>query len=227
MRPKAVFAILGVLASAALVAALMGPELAKADRKGAAAAVRAGDAVVSGPNARIEGGPSVQGAKASVGDGEDGSTEEDEGTVDGEDGSTDERNSGGEAAEESAPSDGEVVLKMKGDEGVGFSGTCSVVGEEEEFEGQVPEEFTIALDGEELECEIRKEDGDGTLKVVLVSENNRIVQQTNDEGTMSISYSDNGGSSSSSVSGSSNVVIQSSSTSSSSVIRSNSSSTGD
>ncbi len=206
-------AILGVLASVALVVGLIRPGSAESDGENGGDVVRAGDAVVEGADARIEGGPSVEGDEASVGDGESGSGE-DEGP-----------NDEAEESERASLGEGEVLLKMKGDEGVEFSGTCSVGGEEEEMEGQVPEEFTFALNGDELECEVRKEGG-GTLKMVLISENDRIVQKVSGDSTMKFAYSSNGGSSSTtSGSGSSNVVTQSSSSVSSSSVQSNSSST--
>ena len=215
MRPKAIFAILGALASVALAAGLTGPELAKADREDSAVAragdavgdggvVRAGNAVVDEDGARIEGGPSVDGEEGGSGD-----------------------EAAGEEEEGAPAEDGEAVLKIRGDEGVEFSGTCSVGGEERELKGQVPEEFTFVLDGDELECEISKEGGDGTLQVVLVSGDDRIAQRVTGDSTTKLTYSGNGVSSSSTSSSSSsnNVVTQSSS--SSVVQSSSSSSTGD
>lgn len=221
MRPKAVFAILGALTSVALAAGLVGTGFAQADAEdgeGVRAGdvtvedgvVRAGDVVIDESGVRIEGGPSIDsGEESRTGDGESGSVEEE--------GSSDE---GDVEDEESTPvGDGEVLLKLKGDEGVEFSGTCSVGGEEQEIQGQVPEEFTFALDGDELECEVRKE-GDGTLKLVLLSGDDRISQRVSGDGTLKFSYSGNGVSSStSSVSGSSSAVNQSS------VVQSSSSST--
>ncbi|QIN77611.1 hypothetical protein GBA65_02790 [Rubrobacter marinus] len=209
MSTKAMIAVLGVLASVALVAGLVRPGSAESGGEDGDNVVRAGSAVVDGADARIEDGPSVEGDEATVGEGE--SAEEDE----------------AEESEGATPGDGEVVLRMRGDEGVEFSGTCSVGGEEREMEGQVPDEFTFALDGDELECEVRKE-GEGTLKMVLVSENDRIVQKVSGDSTMKFAYSGNGSSSSTtSVSGSSNVVTQSSSSVSSSSVQSSASSTSD
>ncbi len=222
MRPKAVFSILGVLTSVALAAGLVGTGFAQADAEdgeGVRAGdvtvedgvVRTGDVVVDDSGVRIEGGPSTDSnGESSTGDGESGSVEE-EGF----------RDKGDVEDEESTPvADGEVLLKLKGDEGVEFSGTCSVGGEEQEIQGQVPEEFTFALDGDELECEVRKE-GDGTLKLVLLSGDDRVSQRVSGDATLKFSYSGNGVSSStSSVSGSSSVVSQSSS-----VVQSSSSST--
>lgn len=223
MRPTIVFAVLGVLASVALAAGLVGPAPAEVDKKDGGVSARAGDAVVSDgviragdavvgdgvvragnavvdeDGARIEDGPSVEGAdQDSVGD------------------------EGNEEGQESAPvGEGGVVLKLKGDEGVEFSGTCSVGGGEKEIGGQVPDEFTFVLEGDELACEIRKEGNDGTLKLVLLSGDDRIVQRVSGDSTLKFTYSDNGVSSStSSVSSSSSVVSQSSS-----VVQSSSSST--
>ena len=216
MRPKAVFAVLGVLACVALAVGLVGTESAGADRKDGAVVragdvaidsgvVRAGDVVVDESGVRIEDGPSVGNDEESGFGEEEGSNGE--GVVEDEEGTP--------------VGDGEVVLRLKGDEGVEFSGTCSVGGEEQEIKGQVPQEFTFEIDGDELECEVRKEGDDGTLKLVLLSGDDRIVQKVSGDSTMKFTYSDNGVSSStSSVSGSSSVVSQSSS-----VVQSSSSST--
>ena len=209
MRPKAIITLVGVLASIALLVGLLETGTAEADREDEVRAgdavvsdteVRAGNAVVDENGARIEGVPSADGAEDRA---EDEQAEEDgEGT----------------------PA-GEAVLSMRGDEGVEFSGTCSVGGEEEEIEGQVPEEFTFKLDGDELECEIETE-GDGMLKMILVSGNDRMIQKVSGGGTTELTFSDNGVSSSTSSStsvsgsGTSSVVNQSSS-----VVRSSSSST--
>ena len=214
MRPKVVITLLGALASIALVLGLSETRLAQADRENGVRAgnavvkggeVRAGNAVVDKDGARIEGGSSADGAEAPPAEKKEG---------------------------QSAPA-GEAVLRMKGDEGVEFSGTCSVGGETQEIEGQVPEEFTFVLDGDELECEFETQ-GDGMLKMVLVHGNDRIVQKVSGGSTTEFSYSGNGvsssTSSSTSVSGSgssSSVVNQSSSaaagSSSSSVVQSSSS----
>ena len=223
MRPKAIFAVSGTLASVALTAGLVSIGPAGADgEKGDATVragnvvvgdgtVRAGDAVIDESGVRIEGGSSIINDEGNVS--EAGSVEES--------GSDEE---GTEEDQESTPvGEDEVVMRLKGDEGVEFSGTCSVGGEEQEIKGKVPDEFTFGLDGGELECEIRKEGGDGALKMVLVSGNDRVVQKVNGDSTLKFTYSDDGVSSSTtSSSGSSNVVSQSSS---SSIVQSNSSST--
>ena len=116
---------------------------------------------------------------------------------------------------------GEVVLEIGGDPGTAFSGTCSVGDEENELSGEVPESFSYELGGEQLKCEIRKENTDsGTLEVLLTGPGDRIQQRTDSPGgTISLSYSENSVSSSTSSSGSSssvNQVVNSSSGSSSS-----------
>lgn len=118
-------------------------------------------------------------------------------------------------------SDREVTLSLEGDAGTVFSGTCSVGDEEESFEGQVPESFSYELGGRQLECEIQKQDGSGTLEVLLTGPGDRIRQQTDSPGdTINLTYSENGSSSSTtSSSGSSssvNQVVSSSSSGSSS-----------
>lgn len=120
-----------------------------------------------------------------------------------------------------------VTLSLEGDAGTGFSGTCSVGDEVESFEGEVPESFSYDLGGQQLECEIRKQAGDGTLEVLLTGPGDRIRQQIGSSGgTINLTYSENGGSSSStSSSGSSSSVNQVVSSSSSGSSSSTSSST--
>lgn len=214
MRIKAVFAVLGVLVSVALMVWLVGPGIAQDDRKNGGV-VRAGDAVIDGAGIRIEDGPSIDGAGVRIGENEDGSGRKDSSVgVENE-----------EDRESTPVGDGEAVLKLRGDDGVEFSGTCSVGGEEQEIEGQVPEEFTFRLDGEELECKIRKEGDDGTLRMVMLSENSRSVQTASGDSTLKLTFSESGASSSTNSVSSSGSVSQSSSNSS--VVRSSSSSTGD
>ena len=102
----------------------------------------------------------------------------------------------------------EVTLRIEGDPGTGFSGTCNVGDEENELSGQVPESFGYDLEGQQLECEIRQEDA-GSLEILLVGPGDRIEQQINAPGgTISLAYSENGVSSSTSSSGSSSSVNQ-------------------
>jgi hypothetical protein len=123
----------------------------------------------------------------------------------------------------------EVMLEIDGDPGTEFSGVCSVGDEENELSGEVPDSFSYDLEGQQLECEIRKEStGSGSLKVLLTGPGDRIEQQTSTPGgTIRLVYSGNSVSSSTSSSGSSNSVNQvssSSGSSSSSSVISNSSS---
>jgi hypothetical protein len=107
-------------------------------------------------------------------------------------------------------SDREITLSFEGDAGTGFSGVCNVGDEEESFEGQVPESFSYELGGRQLECEIQKQDGSGTLEVLLTGPGDRVRQQTgNPGGTINLTYSEKGSTSSSnSSSGSSSSVNQ-------------------
>ena len=100
----------------------------------------------------------------------------------------------------------EFTLDIEGDQGIGFSGVCTVGGEEQELNGQVPASFVYNLQGQQLECQIRSVDG-GNLKVSLTGPGNNIVQQTNG-GTINLTLASNGTSSSTSSSGSSNSVRQ-------------------
>lgn len=110
--------------------------------------------------------------------------------------------------------EGRAVLRVVGEPGTGFSGACTVGGEErEELAGEVPGRFAYDLDGGELGCEISNESG-GRMRVVFVAGQSRVEQQTSAEGAkMQFRYSENGVSSSTSSSGSSGVVSQSSSSS--------------
>ena len=94
--------------------------------------------------------------------------------------------------------DGEVTLEIEGDPGTAFYGMCSSGDQFRELDGEVPASFVYALDGRKLECEIRNE-GNGVLKVILASGNDRIVQQTDSQGAViTLAYSEDGVSSSTS-----------------------------
>ncbi|MBA3471826.1 MAG: hypothetical protein H0T57_01125 [Rubrobacter sp.] len=143
---------------------------------------------------------------------DDGAEEQDTGgqtteqTVDSED--TKEDTKVGEERTGGGGSGREVTLSIEGDPGTGFSGTCNVGDEENELSGQVPESFGYDLEGQQLECEIRQE-GAGSLKILLTGPGDRIEQQINNPGgTISLAYSENGVSSSTSSSGSSSSVNQ-------------------
>ena len=118
----------------------------------------------------------------------------------------------------------QAVLEMEGSEGTEFSGSCTVGDEEMEISGQVPDSFTYDLDGNRLDCEIRKESADGDLKVTFTSGNAKSTQQISG-GTLNLTYengrlssfSSSSGSSGNSASSSQQVVSSSSQSSSSSV----------
>jgi hypothetical protein len=127
-------------------------------------------------------------------------------TVDSED--TKEDTKVGEERTGGGGSGREVKLSIEGDPGTAFSGTCSVGDEENELSGQVPESYGYDLEGQQLECEIRQE-GAGSLEILLTGPGDRIEQQINSPGgTISLAYSENGVSSSTSSSGSSSSMNQ-------------------
>ena len=201
--------VVGVLSAVTITGALAATERAdavgEAGDRGGGGVVRGGDAVVRSS----DGGAIARGGDARTSSGQSS-----------EQGAEQRNGKGGDATVE----DGQVVLSMRGDEGTEFSGTCSVGGEEKDIKGQVPQEFTFELGGGELECEVRNE-GEGTLKMVLVSGDDRLVQKVNGDSTLRLAYS--GDVSSSSTSSSTNSSSSSSSiTQSSSVTQSSSSSTG-
>jgi hypothetical protein len=134
-----------------------------------------------------------------------------------------------EGADATAPS-GEVTLKLEGSPGTEFSGTCIVGGKEEKkVNGRVPKRFIYQLDGQPLECEIRKQSSNsGEMKVEFsAGGQTNSVQQTSTQGSsLTLLYDGHGStalvSSSTSVSGD-----QASSTSQVSVLQSNSTSGSD
>ncbi len=112
-----------------------------------------------------------------------------------------------------------VTLRIKGDPKAEFSGTCTVGDEEYALSGQVPQSYHYKLDGQDLECEIRKQNASGgNLKVILTGNDIHAVQQIGSTGTLTLTYDDN--SISSSVSSSSSSEEASASSSSSQVISS-------
>jgi hypothetical protein len=72
----------------------------------------------------------------------------------------------GEGANATASSE-EVTLKIEGSPATEFSGTCIIGGKEEKkLSGRVPKRFIYELDGQQLECEIRKQSSNsGQMKV--------------------------------------------------------------
>jgi hypothetical protein len=128
----------------------------------------------------------------------------------------------GEGADATAPS-GEVTLKVEGSPGTEFSGTCIIGGKEEKVSGRVPKRLIYEIDGQPLECEIRKQSSNsGEMKVEFsAGGNTNSVQQTSTQGgSVTLRYDGHGSSGlvSSSTSVSSN---QANSTSQVSVLQSN------
>src|SRR5215217_604411 len=131
-----------------------------------------------------------------------------------------------EGADATAPSR-EVTLKIEGSPATDFSGTCIIGGKEEKkIRGRVPKSFIYELDGQRLECEIRKQSSNsGEMKVEFsVGDDTNSVQQTSTQGgSITLHYNGQGStaliSSSTSVSGD-----QANSTSQVSVLQSNSNS---
>lgn len=73
---------------------------------------------------------------------------------------------------------GTVTLKIAGENGTRFAGTCSVGEDERDVGGRVPQSFEFDLQGGELACEIRRDGGGGELRVVLSDENSRSVHRS-------------------------------------------------
>ncbi len=83
-----------------------------------------------------------------------------------------------------------MTLKVKGGSQAKFSGTCVVGEEEDNIGGQTPQGFEYSLDGQELECEIRKQ-GAGELKIILSGDGTRAVQRVNStKATVRLAYDD-------------------------------------
>jgi hypothetical protein len=129
----------------------------------------------------------------------------------------------GEGVDASAPS-GEVTLKIEGSPGTEFSGTCIIGGKEEKkVNGRVPKRFIYELDGQRLECAIRKQSSNsGQMKVEFSAggQTNSVQQTSTQGGSLTLRYDGHGStalvSSSTSVSGN-----QANSTSQVSVLQSN------
>jgi len=101
----------------------------------------------------------------------------------------------GEAADATAPS-GEVTLKIEGSPATEFSGMCIIGGKEEKkLSGRVPKRFIFELDGQPLECEIRKQSShSGQMKVEFsAGDDTNSVQQTSTQGgSITLRYEDHG-----------------------------------
>ena len=129
----------------------------------------------------------------------------------------------GEGTDATAPSR-EVTLKIEGSPGTEFSGTCIVGGEEKKVSGRVPKRFIYELDGQRLECEIKKQSSNsGEMKVEFsAGGHTSSIQQTSTQGgSLTLRYDGHGSTglicSSTSVSGD-----QANTTSQVSVLQSNS-----
>ena len=114
----------------------------------------------------------------------------------------------GKSADATASS-GEVTLKIEGSPGTEFSGTCIVGGKEEKkLNGRVPKRFIYELDGQRLDCEIRKQSSNsGQMKVEFSAggHTNSVQQTSTQGGSLTFRYDGHGStgvvSSSTSVSG--------------------------
>lgn len=87
-----------------------------------------------------------------------------------------------------------VTLRLSGDQGVPFSGVCSLGEKQREITGQTPRSFEFDLKGRELSCKVSKQGTRGDeLEVVLNGEDIRSVQQLGSaEGTVSLTYGGDG-----------------------------------
>src|SRR5215208_4699977 len=100
----------------------------------------------------------------------------------------------GEGADATAPS-GEVTLKIEGSPGTEFSGTCIVGGKEKKVSGRVPKRFIYELDGQRLECEIRKQSSNsGDMKVEFSAggHTNSVQQTSTQGGSLTLRYDGHG-----------------------------------
>ena len=118
------------------------------------------------------------------------------------------RTAKGEGVDATVPS-GQVTLKIEGSSGTEFSGTCIIGGKvEKKVSGRVPKRFIYELDGQRLECEIRKQSSNsGEMKVAFSagSHTNSVQQISTQGGSLILRYESHGStglvSSSTSVSG--------------------------
>ncbi len=119
------------------------------------------------------------------------------------------------AQEEAGPK--EATLRIDGEPGTEFSGSCAVGGEKDDLGGRVPQQISYRFVGEEIECEVHQQ-SEGALEVVLESGGDRSEQRIESRGgAMKFTYSDDSISSTTTSSGSV-VSRQSSSSSTGSVV---------
>jgi hypothetical protein len=99
-----------------------------------------------------------------------------------------------EGADATAPS-GKVTLKIEGSPGTEFSGTCIVGGEEKKVSGRVPKRFIYELDGQRLECEIKKQSSNsGEMKFEFSAggHTNSVQQTSTQGGSLTLRYDGHG-----------------------------------
>src|SRR5215203_4978937 len=100
-----------------------------------------------------------------------------------------------EGVDASAPSGG-VTLNIEGSPGTEFSGTCIVGGKEEKkVNGRVPKRFIYELDGQRLECAVRKQSSNsGEMKVEFSAggHTNSVQQTSTQGGSITLRYESNG-----------------------------------
>jgi hypothetical protein len=115
---------------------------------------------------------------------------------------------------------GSVMLRLAGDKGTPFSGTCSVGEKKHDIRARVPQRIEYELNGRKLACEIRKQEAQGVeLKVLLKAGNTRSIQRSEggEDTAIRLVYED--GSVSSSMSSSSSQMMSNTSGLSSSAAR--------
>lgn len=119
---------------------------------------------------------------------------------------------------------GRVRLKIGGEPGARFSGTCTLGDEEREVSGQVPGRFVFEPEGREVECELRNGGpGAGPLEFSVTAGGEKQKQKVRVTGdTMNFTLSEDG--ISHTTSSASGAAVQSSSVSSSSYSSSSASS---
>lgn len=125
-----------------------GVESTSSGERGAEARAGAGEAVAKSGKAEASAGNGEAVAKSGEAEANAGSDEARAGNAVAGDGEV------GGSGNESLP--GKVVLRVEGNPGTEFSGTCVAGGTEQEVAGRVPGRFVYELDGQELECEVRK-----------------------------------------------------------------------
>ncbi len=92
------------------------------------------------------------------------------------------------AQEEAGPK--EATLRIDGEPGTEFSGSCAVGGEKDDLSGRVPQQISYRFWGEEIECEVHQQ-SEGALEVVLESGDDRSEQRISSRGgTIEFAYSE-------------------------------------